>query len=85
MRFIIYGVGAIGGALAVDLNRNGYEVVGIARGAQLEALRRDGLRLRTPEGDLHARFDTVPHPGDVEWYAAGLGCQRLRQGEPRAN
>ncbi|MCB1518271.1 MAG: ketopantoate reductase family protein [Hyphomicrobiaceae bacterium] len=67
MRFIIYGVGAIGGALAVDLNRNGYEVVGIARGAQLEALRRDGLRLRTPEGDLHARFDTVPHPGDVEF------------------
>lgn len=67
MRFIIYGVGAIGGALAVDLSRNGYEAIGIARGAQLNAIRREGLRLRTPDGDLHARFETVTHPGEIDF------------------
>ncbi len=33
MRFIIYGVGAIGGVLAVTLTLSGHDVIGIARGA----------------------------------------------------
>ena len=32
MRFIVYGVGAIGGTIAASLVLAGYEVVGIARG-----------------------------------------------------
>ncbi len=49
MRFIIYGVGAIGGTMAAALSRSGEEVVGIARGRMLEAIRADGLLFRTPE------------------------------------
>ena len=45
-RFVVYGVGAIGGTIAAALARAGEDVVGIARGAQLEAIRRDGLLLR---------------------------------------
>jgi len=49
------GVGGIGGFLAVRLAAAGEEVVAIARGAHLEAIRRDGLRLRSPQGDAVAK------------------------------
>ena len=39
MTFIIYGVGAIGGTLAAKLADAGEAVTGIARGAQLDALK----------------------------------------------
>ena len=65
MRFIIYGVGAIGGTLAVKLTLAGHEVIGIARPAQREAIDRDGLLLKTPDGELRARFKTVAHPGEI--------------------
>ncbi len=65
MRFIIYGVGAIGGALAVKLSLAGHDVIGIARGAQLDAIRTNGLLMRTPDGDLRARFAVVAHPSEI--------------------
>lgn len=67
MRIIIYGVGAIGGTLAVRLTQTGHEVIGIARGAQLEAIRQSGLRLRTPEGDHDARFATIIDPTEIDF------------------
>ena len=57
MRFVIVGVGAIGGTLAVTLSNAGFEVAAIARGSQLAAIRENGLTLKTPRGDHHARFD----------------------------
>lgn len=67
MRFIIYGVGAIGGTLAVKLTLAGHEVIGIARPAQRAAIDRDGLLLRTPDGDLRARFRTVAEPNEIDF------------------
>ena len=54
MRFIIHGVGAIGGTFAAALARAGHEVVGIARGRMLEALRRriEDLDVPSPNGML---------------------------------
>ena len=62
MRIIVYGVGAIGGTVAVALALSGREVVGIARGAQLAAIRADGLLLRTPALEARARFDCRADP-----------------------
>jgi 2-dehydropantoate 2-reductase len=62
MRIIVYGVGAIGGTVAAALALSGQEVVGIARGAQLEAIRRNGLLLRTPETNARAQFPCVADP-----------------------
>ncbi len=45
MRVCIVGAGAIGGLLGVKLAQAGAEVTLIARGAHLEAIRRDGLAL----------------------------------------
>lgn len=65
MRVVVYGVGAVGGVLAAALTRAGTEVIGIARGAQLEAIRTTGLRMRSPEEDFVARFDCVASPRDI--------------------
>lgn len=67
MRIVIYGVGAIGGTLAVMLTQHGVEVVGIARGAQLDAIRADGLLLRTPDGDHREKFACVADPAEIDF------------------
>ena len=45
MKVCIYGAGAIGGYLGVQLARAGADVSLVARGAHLAAMRKDGLRL----------------------------------------
>jgi 2-dehydropantoate 2-reductase len=65
MRFIIYGVGAIGGTIAASLVLAGYEVVGIARGRMLEAIRANGLRFRTPLVDERVHFECVASPAEI--------------------
>ena len=46
MKFCVYGAGAIGGYLAVELALSGQEVCVIARGAHLDAIRERGLTLQ---------------------------------------
>lgn len=67
MRVIVYGVGAVGGAVASALAENGVPVIGIARGAQLDALRSGGLHMRSPEFDQVVRFDCVGSPADIDF------------------
>ena len=47
MRIGIYGAGAIGGLMAAWLARSGHDVSVVARGAQLDAIRRSGLRVQS--------------------------------------
>ncbi len=46
MKICVYGAGAIGGLIAAWLSRSGHDVSVVARGAQLEAIRKHGLRVR---------------------------------------
>ena len=69
MRFIVYGVGAIGGTIAAALALSGQEVVGIARGGMLEAIRTRGLLLRTPGGTTTARFACHADPAEIAFSA----------------
>lgn len=62
MRFVIYGLGAIGGVLAAHLHLAGHEVLGVARGRQLVALQRGGLRLETPTSSVTVDLPVVAHP-----------------------
>ncbi len=50
MKTCIYGAGAIGGWLGVKLAQAGCELSAVARGATLDALRRDGLTLLEDDG-----------------------------------
>ncbi|ANH94097.1 2-dehydropantoate 2-reductase [Streptomyces sp. SAT1] len=69
MRYIIIGAGAVGGAVGGRLAQSGREVVLVARGAHLAALRADGLRLTVPEGETVLRLPAVDGP-------AALGALR---------
>ena len=49
MKICVYGAGAIGGLMAAWLSRAGHEVSVVARGAQLDAIRRDGVRVQSKD------------------------------------
>ena len=70
MRFAVLGAGAIGAYVGAALARGGADVVLIARGAHLEALRRNGVRVLSPRGDFAAHPEATD---DVEG-VAGAGC-----------
>jgi 2-dehydropantoate 2-reductase len=67
MRLIIYGVGAIGGTVAAGLVRSGQEVIGIARGARLAAIRDRGLMFRTPELTERVSLPCVADPSEIDF------------------
>jgi 2-dehydropantoate 2-reductase len=75
MRFAIVGSGAVGGYFGAKLARNGLDVTFIARGAHLEAIRRDGLQVQSAKlGDftVHAPAHDDPSrvgPVDVVLFA----------------
>ena len=65
-RYVIVGAGAIGGAIGGRLHQAGRSVVLVARGEHLEVLRRDGLRLRTPDEDVRLDVPAVGGPEELE-------------------
>lgn len=69
MRIIIFGLGAIGGVIAARLSLAGHAVMGIARGAQLETVRRSGLTLLRPDGKRTALFPVHADPREISIHA----------------
>jgi len=55
MRIAVFGAGAVGGYFGGRLAQAGHSVVFIARGGQLETLRRDGLAVASDCGDFVLR------------------------------
>jgi 2-dehydropantoate 2-reductase len=52
VRFTVLGAGAIGGYVGACFARAGHEVTLIARGAHLAAIREQGIRVQSPDGDF---------------------------------
>jgi 2-dehydropantoate 2-reductase len=67
VRFVVYGAGAIGGALGALLSGAGHDVVLIARGRHLDAIRRDGLCLQTPVEERVYPLPAAADPAEVDW------------------
>jgi 2-dehydropantoate 2-reductase len=66
MRIAVMGTGGIGGYFGGRLAAAGHEVVFVARGAQLEALRAQGLRVESPLGHLHLpRVEVTGEPAGI--------------------
>ena len=65
MRYIILGAGGIGGAIGGRLAEAGHEVVLVARGANLAALRENGLRLAIPERVIQVHPPVVEHVAEL--------------------
>ena len=53
MRIAVMGAGALGGYFGGRLAAAGHEVILIARGPHLTAIRERGLKILSPRGDLH--------------------------------
>lgn len=66
MRFVVYGAGAIGGVVGARLHQAGHEVVLIARGPHLEAIRQDGLTIEDPDAAATLPIEAVGHPAEVD-------------------
>lgn len=64
MKICIFGAGAIGGYLAVELALAGNEVCVIARGPHLDAIRKDGLTLLINGLKKNARIPASDNPAD---------------------
>lgn len=66
MKIAFLGAGGIGGFLGARLAAAGEDVVFIARGAHLAAMQRDGLRVKSPEGEVHLpRVRATGDPGEI--------------------
>ena len=59
MKIAVMGSGGVGGYYGARLAEAGHEVGFVARGAHLAAIRKEGLRVESPLGDLHLRNVTV--------------------------
>jgi 2-dehydropantoate 2-reductase len=79
MRIVIMGAGGVGGYFGAHLAQAGHDVVFVARGPHLQAMRRRGLRLEGERGDIvlsnvEATDDpaTLDGPADAILFAVKL-------------
>jgi 2-dehydropantoate 2-reductase len=65
MRIAILGSGGVGGYFGGRLAAAGVDVNFLARGAQLEAMRKDGLRIESPAGNAHIQVKATDDPAAI--------------------
>jgi 2-dehydropantoate 2-reductase len=66
MRIAVMAAGAVGGYFGARMADAGHEVHFIARGAHLDAIRKDGLKIESPLGNLHLKDAKVTdNPAEV--------------------
>ena len=66
MRYIVYGAGAVGGVIGARLFQAAHDVVLIARGPHLDAIRERGLTFETPDGSVALKVAAVAHPSEID-------------------
>jgi 2-dehydropantoate 2-reductase len=80
VKVCIFGAGAIGGYVGVQLARTGVEVSLVARGPHLDAMRRNGLRLRKGDEETVARLACTSDPSELgpqDYVIVGLKAHQL--------
>ena len=65
MRVAVLGAGAIGAYVGAALARGGTDVHLIARGQNLEAMRRNGVKVLSARGDFEARPPATDDPAEI--------------------
>src|SRR3954454_12870801 len=80
MKVCIFGAGAIGGYLGVQLAQAGAEVSLVARGPHLEAMRKNGVRLLKGDEEIVAHPTCTNDPAELgvqDWVIVGLKGHQL--------
>ena len=97
LRYLIAGTGGVGGSIAGFLSLAGKDVTCIARGAHLQAIQQDGLKLKSDLKGEHAlRINTctaeeyngkadVSLPRLVQTYLINRGHHALHQPHSECN
>jgi len=86
MRIAVVGAGGVGGLFGALLSRVGEEVAFVARGAHLEAIRRDGLRVESPLGSFTARAQASDDPaalGTADAVLVAVKTWQVKEVAPR--
>jgi 2-dehydropantoate 2-reductase len=66
MRIAVMGAGAVGAYFGAKLSASGHNVAFLARGAHLDALRREGLQVDSPGGNLRIQNALFTNdPGEI--------------------
>src|SRR5262245_26799867 len=66
MKIAVVGAGGVGGYFGGRLAASGADVHFLARGAHLQAMRANGLRIVSPKGDVHVpRINASDDPGAI--------------------
>ncbi|MEO7201828.1 MAG: 2-dehydropantoate 2-reductase [Candidatus Tumulicola sp.] len=82
MRIAVIGAGAIGGFVAAALARAGVAVGVVARGTHLEAIRRDGLHVRSDLGSFDVRVEAAEDVRALGSFDALVLAFKSHQWEP---
>jgi 2-dehydropantoate 2-reductase len=78
MRVAIMGPGGVGGPLGASLAQAGNEVTFIARGAHLDAIRRNGFRVEGERGTTHIHpANATANPAEIGFVDLVLFCVKL--------
>jgi 2-dehydropantoate 2-reductase len=86
VRFAVLGAGAIGAYVGAALARGGADVTLIARGAHLQAMAANGVRVHSPRGNFTARphaTDDIAAIRDADVVFVGLKAYSLPEIAPR--
>jgi 2-dehydropantoate 2-reductase len=67
LRLVVFGAGAIGGAVGARLHQSGFDVALIARGEHGRAIRERGLTLQAPDAADTLPIPVVESPDRLEW------------------
>jgi 2-dehydropantoate 2-reductase len=85
MKIVVMGSGGVGGYFGARLAAAGNDVTFVARGAHLDAMRRDGLRLDSELGSLHlAAVGAVADAREMQAADAIIFAVKLRDTESAA-
>lgn len=83
MKIAVFGTGGVGGYFGGRLAQAGEQVVFIARGEHLTALRRQGLKVDSPKGDFHLKevqaTDTPAEAGVVDVVLLGVKAWQVAE------
>ena len=77
MKVLVMGAGGVGGYFGARLQQAGHEVVFIARGRHLEAIRAKGLTLKSSLGDASLKVNALQEPREAGVVDVVLFCVKL--------
>jgi 2-dehydropantoate 2-reductase len=84
MRIAVMGSGAVGAYFGAKLAAAGHELSFIARGRHLDAIKRDGLQVHSPNGNLHINAQCSADPQSVGTVDLLLFCVKSYDTESAA-